>query len=196
VNFGQFNAGWCTPLDPVERTSRCAATNKYILGQIQKNKPEIVVIFTNYQQYPTPNETFIKDFDKSIADHTREFEAMGVKHILVLGQMPTWNISLASVLSRHFVVRREAIPSRTREGVMLSSLAEDLKLKSQKFSDNTTFVSLRDVLCNEDGCLTQVGSNLAKDLIVFDYGHMTEPGAIYVTQKALVPKLQEWIQSP
>jgi hypothetical protein len=194
INFGQFNAGWCTPLDPAERTARCAATNKFIMSQIQKNKPEIVIIFTNYQQYPTPNETFIKDFDKSIADRTREIEALGVKHILVLGQMPTWNISLASVLSRHFVVKRASVPSRTLEGVMLSSLAEDQKLKSQTFSEHTTYVSLRDQLCNVDGCLTQVGPNLATDLIVFDYGHMTNPGASYVTGKILAPRLQEWIQ--
>jgi hypothetical protein len=194
LNFGQFSAGWCTPLDPRERTPRCAAINKYVFAQIKKNKPEIVVIFMNYQQYPTPNEKFIKDFDKSISDRTREIEALGVKHILVLGQMPTWNISLASVLTRHFSNKHEPIPLRTQEGVMPASLVEDLKLKGQKFSDHTVFVSLRDRLCNEEGCLTHVGPNLATDLIVFDYGHMTEPGAVYVTEKVIAPTLQEWMK--
>jgi len=50
-----------------------------------------------------------------------------------------------------------------------------------------TYVSLREFLCNAEGCLTSVGADETKDLVVFDYGHLTAEGARYVTEHKLGP---------
>lgn len=193
INLEQYSAGWCTPLNTFARQPRCAEINKYILNRIKQNKPEIVLFFANYQQYPEKNETEIKDYESFISAATQEIEMLGVAHLIVLGQIPTWSFGLPTELSRRFVLNRKPIPKRTYEGINPASLQEDKKLKGLHFSGNTLFISLRDHLCTEEGCLTSVGSNYATDLLVFDYGHLTPQGAKYVTEEILSPVIKKLI---
>jgi hypothetical protein len=53
----------------------------------------------------------------------------------------------------------------------------DRRLRELKFGPNVTYLSLKDLLCNDSGCLTMVGPVPKTDLIVHDYGHLTEAGA-------------------
>jgi hypothetical protein len=49
-----------------------------------------------------------------------------------------------------------------------------------KLPDGVTYLSVKDVLCNEAGCLTAVGPNLESDLTVWDYGHLMPHAAKFV----------------
>jgi hypothetical protein len=51
-----------------------------------------------------------------------------------------------------------------------------------------------EILCEKDQCLTMVGPNLESDLIVWDYGHLTEAGAKYVVEK-LFANIDDLIKS-
>ena len=48
-----------------------------------------------------------------------------------------------------------------------------------------SYFSTRDVLCNDDGCLTHVGKNLRTDVTTWDYGHMTLAASTYVAEHGL-----------
>jgi len=48
------------------------------------------------------------------------------------------------------------------------------------------YVSVRDLMCNADGCLTHVGDG-ADQIVSFDYGHFTTAGAAYVAKRLLLP---------
>ena len=189
TNFGQFSAAYCTPLSLVDKRERCAQINRYIEQEIARVKPDVLIIFANYQWTALEGYGENMDYDKLIARKAAGMMALGVKKIILVGQMPTWQESLPKILARKFILQSLSVPDRTYTGIAKTSLEWDARLKSQKYVAGITYVSLKDLLCNEQGCLTHVGADLEKDLIVFDYGHLTPAGANYVTSKALAPLL-------
>jgi hypothetical protein len=60
----------------------------------------------------------------------------------------------------------------------------DQFLEAQAKSLGIDYVSLRRILCNEDGCLARIGPN-GSELTVYDSGHMTYPGSIFMAEQVL-----------
>jgi hypothetical protein len=89
------------------------------------------------------------------------------------------------VLNRYFLREGKAIPKRTYTGVIQSSLVMDATLRQLSYSPEVSYFSLKDILCQQQGCLTQVGGQLPNDLIVYDYGHLTRAGSEYVINNGL-----------
>jgi hypothetical protein len=79
-------------------------------------------------------------------------------------------------------------------GVVEESLRIDKQLSSQHRDEGVLYISLKDSLCNSEGCLVRVGDKIETDLLVFDYGHLTRAGARYVTQRLLAPELPGLIE--
>ena len=186
-NLSQFSAAYCPPLYVSKKTERCAEISQYILQKIKQKKPDLLIIFGNYSlwandsEYPEqePYEVFLR---KQIA----ALSASGVGRVLVIGQIPAWTDSLPTLLVRRFIAKARKIPVRTYEGIDPSSLDWDEKLKDNHYPQNVTYISLKQFLCNEQGCLVSVGPNIKKDLIVFDqYAHLTQSGAEYLTKNLI-----------
>ena len=51
------------------------------------------------------------------------------------------------------------------------------------------YVSLLELLCNADGCLTYVPGSTT-DLMSYDYGHLTTPGATLVARGLALDALE------
>jgi hypothetical protein len=68
-------------------------------------------------------------------------------------------------------------------GVEAASILIDDRFKRTEFSEGVEYWSIKDQLCNADGCLIRVGDELSKDLIVYDYGHLTKAGSQFITSK-------------
>jgi hypothetical protein len=56
------------------------------------------------------------------------------------------------------------------------------KITRFAFPSNVYYRSLDDILCKDDMCRVVVGPNLATDLVVWDYGHLTESGALFLSK--------------
>jgi hypothetical protein len=64
----------------------------------------------------------------------------------------------------------------TRErGALLQQLSHELAID---------YISVRNVFCNESGCLSRIGPN-DSELTAFDPGHLTVPGAIFLTAQTI-----------
>ena len=61
------------------------------------------------------------------------------------------------------------------------SLDIDAIMSSLEYPKNVSYVSLKNILCNRDGCLISIGANIKTDLIVWDYGHLTPSGSKFVS---------------
>lgn len=182
INLFQYSTGFCIPLYEGDENERCSQISEHVRQMIEKEKPEIIIIFASYLNYSTGPEA---PFEKFILKQTFEFEKLGVQKIILLGQIPTWEPNLPTLLLRNFFLKGIDIPRRTYEGVTKQSLDWDKKLKEQRYPAIVRYVSLKDFLCNNSGCLTTVGPNLKNDLIVFDWGHLTESGAAFITNNLL-----------
>ena len=119
-----------------------------------------------------------------------QLKAAGAKKIIVLGQPPTWEEDLPKLILRKYLLDGRKIPIRTLTGVEKRSLDVDETMKSQHYADGISYISLKDALCNQQGCLTLVGDDIQNDLISFDEGHLTQSGADYITKEVIAPLLE------
>ncbi len=178
----------CVPLSLLDGRERCRDINSFILKRISEEKPDFVVLAAYYNYYADWQGYKEKiPYNELIKEKTSEMLRYGAQKIIIIiiGQIPTWHDSLPHSLFRNFVLKNKEIPNRTFEGVNTASLEYDTILKNQLYSKNVYYLSLKDFLCNKDGCLTSTGKDLTKDLIVFDYGHLTEAGAKLITQNLI-----------
>jgi hypothetical protein len=159
-----------------------------VLEKIAAVRPDVVIMDANWIGASVPTYYVGPDYMAHLATFVGTLLEKGAKSVFVMGQIPTWKNSLPAVLTRKFVMRDRAIPERTYEGVLPVSLEMDARMRAVKFPAGATYLSMKDVLCNESGCLTSVGPNLETDLTVWDYGHLTPKAAEYVCN-ALFGKL-------
>jgi hypothetical protein len=145
------------------------------------------VLFASYQGGLAADYREKVPYETYVAERMAAFRNLGVRQIIVLGPIPTWTADLPKILARRFLFAGQPIPLRTSVGLAPVSLETDQRMRGQAFADGITYVSLRDALCNDQGCQTVVGDNPQHDVIVFDYGHLTPAGAQFVTSRILVP---------
>jgi hypothetical protein len=133
------------------------------------------------------------DYFTALVAKLKNIQATGVQTIIVIGQIPTWQPSLPNSLAQNFVRKNAPIPQRTFEGVDPGSLQMDAKMRAIEFPAGVIYLSLKDLLCNEAGCLASVGPDLGTDLTVWDYGHLTPAASSFVVQSLVAPALSKFV---
>ena len=86
------------------------------------------------------------------------------------------------MVMRYWKLNNKIPPSYLGDGLEKSvkSWDEFLKVKVPEFG--ASYVSIYDVLCNAEGCLTRLNGDVS-DLPIVDFGHLSKDGAIYVVKK-------------
>jgi peptidoglycan/LPS O-acetylase OafA/YrhL len=187
-NLSQYMAAYCDPLSLRYNSLRCRQINSFVLNRISDVKPEYVILFAQYAGRDQSSEYGEQtSYDEFIRLKTVELKSLGVKKIIIMGQIPTWQPSLPAVLLKRFTLTGQPIGERTFIGLNQESLNWDLKLRAITWPPDVHYLSLKDLLCNNLGCLTLTGNDLSSQLLVFDYGHLTLSGAKFVTESILSP---------
>jgi peptidoglycan/LPS O-acetylase OafA/YrhL len=148
--------------------------NQILSKSVIEGAPDLVVLFSNYISSSTSPELYL--------ELAKDVKASGAKKVIVLGQMPLWNAPLPEILLRSYVLQGLNIPKRipTEEPNSLS-IDREFKTLFSNPPEGILYLSLRDLLCNDSGCITMVGDNLRNDLIVWDKEHMTLNGSKFVS---------------
>jgi hypothetical protein len=60
----------------------------------------------------------------------------------------------------------------------------DAKLRATLEPLGAEFISVRDVMCSAEGCLTRVGDE-ARDITASDQVHLTEKGSVFLIQSVI-----------
>jgi hypothetical protein len=160
----------------------CKENNDFIIKQIANLRPDVVVLHGTWLNAPA-------DIEKGIAETVRQLKALQIRKIVFLGPPPRWNgIGLsANVVDYYYEHVHEIIPSRTKYRLIEEDVDEQMRQIAVK--NDIPYISIQKLLCNADGCLVRIGPN-GQDLTAFDPGHVTLPGAIYVTRQILPELLQ------
>jgi peptidoglycan/LPS O-acetylase OafA/YrhL len=165
--------------------AHCRATNDYVIEKIRAVKPKIVLMQAHWLQ-DSGSPGFLNKLDGTIA----ELHAAGVEQVLVLGQLPLWEVKLPKYVELHFLRDGLEIPVRSRNGVKKESFEVDKAFKDHFANQpGARYVSLIDGLCNETGCTVLVGKDPTNDLIAFDDGHLTPSGARFVFSSIVEPAI-------
>jgi len=181
--LAQFTRDSCLPVVGLS-PGPCMQGNSYVLRTIQETRPSVVILFAVWDIYSSDwtRESVVA---KALVQTISELKRIRVPTVVVVGPAPKWRERLPKLVYEA-VVRdpRHRVPLRLNLGLDPSFVTVDSSLKKLLAGQPITYVSLRDIFCNGDGCLTQVG-NSSDDIVSWDYGHFTIPGAVYAAKRSL-----------
>ena len=189
--LAQFTTAACGPVPGISKYAQCEPINQVVLDRIRELKPRVVILAACWSCY---------DYAKVAANLGPTIERLrsyGVKEVALLGPLPQWDPPLPKSLLRLYEMdRTKPIPTRFPRGIVstqdraeASLRVMDQRLREKAKETNITFVSLLDIMCNGDGCLTKVG-DAPEDLTSFDYAHLTPAGSKYLLERAITAILK------
>jgi hypothetical protein len=175
--LSQVTKAACRPNTIKNGDSACDTTNDFAISEIAASNPEIVII---------AQRDAWKSSDVIIIQQV--LEKMGIKEIWFVGKSPEWTDNLPKI-----ILRKHWIHTPKRSFAHLDRRVDALDDQAKLFIsnlDNVRFISLRDYLCNEDGCLVYTGENVGQGITSFDGHHLSPSASDWVAKKYLVPLIK------
>jgi peptidoglycan/LPS O-acetylase OafA/YrhL len=195
--FYQVSSGSCSLFSDDASDQNCQDYSRKSFEAIPALKPDVLLIDSHWLHVL---DTYFKNQGKwasypdYLADRFRYIAGLQAKRVIIVGQMPTWKTDLPNILIRKFISKGTEVPERTLLELEPRSLEMDKTMQKIQLPRNFKYVSLVDVFCGVTGCTTRIGPDLSKDLVVWDYGHLTSAGAAFVVDKALAPAVEELVR--
>lgn len=168
-SFGiaQFTANNCWPsLEGSPKRKHCDEINKLSLDQIEKIKPETVLLAARWNEYPL----------ESLGPFANALKERGAKQIIVIGPLPQWTGSLKRQLWLHARRNFFEVPERLNgaDDPQMRQISERLAAETSRLG--LKYVASYGYLCNDSGCLARLG-DAPEDLMMFDHDHLTTRGS-------------------
>ena len=158
----------------------CIEHNNSVLESIKKNKPVMVILAANWNQYDGVNQ-WNKLTDKSIENTVMILRGMGVKNITLVGSFPAFEIYQPRLAAALFSDGKE---TRTYKRFNFSTIESDKRVMSIAKNLGVNFVSPISNLCNSEGCLLSTSTQFLSPVGIDD-SHLTKGGSIYLVDSAV-----------
>ena len=159
----------------------CVASNVLVMKEVQRLKPDTVLLFASWPDYSTPpgGPDLWVTYEKTL----RALRHEGAKKIVVLGPAPRWIVPLPRLLVSWLVNHPEQRepPERMRFGLATATRPTDAHVRAFSEGPDVAYVSLLDLICTADGCPTRAPGS--SELSAWDTGHFTRPMATWVAGK-------------
>lgn len=144
--------------------------NDHVFETIKRVRPDYVVLTANWPVYPW------RELRATVA----ALKALELRHIVIVGPVPTWHVSLPQQLSNYSLRHSlQSPPIWLQQGVDRLSLTTDDEMRSFAKELGVEYVSPRKILESPEGIRTRIGDR-PEDLMVFDYGHLTVRGSQFL----------------
>jgi hypothetical protein len=170
--LAQFTASSCIPAlnTDVAGSPNCRAINDKVLSLARELKPDVVLLHGTWDRY----------LDGVAATVAALKEATNAR-VVVLGSVPWWKRGLPNEVLRYYMLHHRLIPERSTRAEADGSAA---RLRDKVVPAGAEFISVWDVMCNADGCLTRIGDT-AGDISATDQVHLTEKGSVFLIQSII-----------
>jgi peptidoglycan/LPS O-acetylase OafA/YrhL len=176
-NFGiaQFTVSSCPPLliRSGSMTEVCLEQNRKIVHLIRDSSPDIVLLHAYWDA---------NDKVENLRPTVEALRALNIRRIVILGPVPAWIGGLPAAVATYYRRSGEVMPERIWQYVEKAS--GDSNMRKISVSLGVDYVSARDALCNNRGCVTRIGESLvARDGI-----HLTPVGSTFLVN-SIAPEL-------
>lgn len=175
----QWTSAGCPPTLvslPIEFAG-CKERRKWVLSGIRALAPDTVLMAARWESYDAAG-TARGSITTAVADDIEWLHSLGIRHIVVFGPGPAWNVALPVDLFRYMSLRRaEHVPERF--GAPPTGERElDHALAATTVAHGALYLSELDWFCNRAGCRT-VGHETEHhpDLLFRDADHLTPSGS-------------------
>ena len=173
-SFGiaQFTSSSCGPTLNTDMADvpNCRAINDKVLSLAREIKPDIVLLHSTWDRH-------LDGAAETVAALKKQTNA----RIVVLGPVPLWKRGLPSEVLRYFMLHHRLIPERSSRAEPDNS---DAALRQKLVPLGAEYISLWNVMCNADGCLTRIGDT-SEDITASDQVHLTEKASVFLVQSIL-----------
>lgn len=177
TNINQVASSTCRPLIKEDTKTRgaykhaCDKSNEKAKREILKIIPKVIILAQRLDH--DLNDYF--EILQYIKKHN-----LGSKIILV-GPVPQWQPSLPKTIARrHFNINDKVISDFSFVSALLPI---NSRLHSNYDNSEIEFISIIDLLCDKQTCLAKVDRKNTP--LVWDYGHLSPEGSIYVAENLL-----------
>lgn len=153
----------------------CVKSNLVAIESIETAKPDVVIVAQNDKHNAAAAE----------AIHNR-LKELGVSKVIFLGPVPHWNTELPKIIARQLWV---FTPERTFVGVNRDVMDTNQKLRREYLAKGLSYIDAIALFCNEDGCLTRIGSDRLANITTHDYGHLLPISSAYLASNILLPAI-------
>ena len=186
INLLQLSISHCASLAKA-KDDRCNKSLETIKTIVKEQHVDTVIEFhtAGMEIYSDNPDNY---FDEYIGN--LKYISENVSKLYVVGQVPTYFPSLPSRL----VSSKSNLSS---ERIAITAVSEESKnaerhlrnLIDTQNLNNVEYISLFDELCDENSCLIRAGGRAVENLINWDYGHLSENGARYISEKLIGKKI-------
>jgi peptidoglycan/LPS O-acetylase OafA/YrhL len=193
VNLIEYAVTNCMPLTTTGVSAVCAATARYFLGKIRQIGPGLVVLSAYHLDW---SKELPSDYPHRVIQNMSALRRNGARQVLIVGQVPTWDDPLPSILNREYLLLGQDAPQRMFTGLVTESDGFDAAMHQASSDQGVSYFSLWETLCDSQGCETKVGNHLPDDLIVYDSDHLTTAGARHVMELGLGREIEALLVPP
>ncbi|XVN16991.1 SGNH hydrolase domain-containing protein [Pseudomonas corrugata] len=167
----QFTASGCPPLIGVAIDDRknCRDINDFVADWIIKNQPDEVILSARWSKYNWEPLRYTLEF----------LQAKGVKKITVFGPAPIWNRVLTDILLKNSLFNDASLPEREKNHLINDNETEEgISKMTQEYGVN--FVSVRKILCTDQGCMTHLNTKNGPVPTAWDTAHLSSEASSYL----------------
>ena len=182
-SVAEYTASSCPPLIGFVQTERrfCTSINDFVIQKIADLKPDVVILHSTWS-YGGPT-----GLDAGLKETVRQLRELKIRKIVLLGPVASWKGDglAANVLDYFYLSSHSLIPARTTyrsNDEWMRALEGFLQQRAKEL--DIEYISVRQLMCNDDGCLARIGDH-GENLTAFDNGHLTLPGAVFVSNAIL-----------
>ncbi|MGJ4962396.1 acyltransferase family protein [Bradyrhizobium sp. HKCCYLRH3061] len=180
-DVAQYTASACPPLIGYTLEARpfCKSINDDVAVRIGQLRPDVVILDATWGH---AEAVLRRDLPRTVA----QLRAGGISRIVLMGPPPGWQgAGLSRNVLDYYRQSGQVLPERT----FFRSNDEWTRGRDALFRELTRelgidYVSVRDVFCNDEGCLSRIGPG-GSQLTAFDPGHLTVPGSIFLARQTL-----------
>jgi hypothetical protein len=183
-SVAEFTASACPALiDYVNPERRfCKPINDRILEIAGELRPDIIVLYSTWSYSE-------QDLDAGLKKTVALLRAKQLNNIIILGPPATWIGSGlgANMIDYYYEGGTHALlPVRTfyRSNDEWTRRV-DTALEADARANDVPYISLRKIMCNQDGCVARTGPD-GSQLMAYDNGHLTTAGSHFVAN-AIMP---------
>jgi peptidoglycan/LPS O-acetylase OafA/YrhL len=166
--IAQFTVSSCQPLltaTAFGMTDSCLGRNREIVDLLAGARPDVVLL----------HAVWVVSGPDELRPLIAALRSIGVKHIIVLGRVPSWSGGLPAAIAAYYRRTRSLLPERTP----LFVEQDDERMKDFSAAVGVDYISAREVFCNGDGCLARIDN----ELVASDVVHLTTTGSRYLIER-------------
>ncbi|WP_081071618.1 acyltransferase family protein [Burkholderia cepacia] len=171
IRFAQLSTSGCPPLID-GGSERCRDSNARVLELVHTVKPATVLLTANWSS----------DRLQALPGTIGALRAAGVKRIVLIGQVATWQSALPKLYWLYWREHHQTLPSRTDFGLDPASKRYDREGAAMASQLGIEYVSAFDAMCDARGCITRAGIGRGS-IVMFDDSHLTPQGAVAVSDR-------------